>query len=73
MFRRESFMSVSPVPAIAFVAPAAPDHTGMGAIPYDQGVTFRVWTPFADSVSVVGDFNNWTPFATPLARDGKSN
>ena len=66
-------MSVSPVPAIAFVAPAAPDHTGMGAIPYDQGVTFRVWTPFADSVSVVGDFNNWTPFATPLARDGKSN
>src|ERR1700761_7434050 len=74
-------MSAAPVPAaspttvptLSSIAPAAPGHTGMGAIPYDGGVTFRVWTPFADSVSVVGDFNNWTPLATPLARDGDSN
>jgi 1,4-alpha-glucan branching enzyme len=74
-------MSAAPVPVLLSVAPAAPGHTGMGAIPYGQGVgqgvaqgvTFRVWTPFADSVSVVGDFNHWTPFATPLARDGDSD
>jgi hypothetical protein len=33
-------------------APAAPVHTGMGAIPYFEGVTFRVCSMFADSVSV---------------------
>ena len=66
-------MSATKVPAIPSVAQAAPDHTGMGAIPYDQGVTFRVWLLFADSVSVVGEFNKWTPLATPMARDGNSN
>jgi 1,4-alpha-glucan branching enzyme len=45
----------------------------MGAIPYAGGVTFRVWSMFADSVSVVGDFNSWSTAATPLARDGTSN
>jgi 1,4-alpha-glucan branching enzyme len=45
----------------------------MGAIPYDQGVSFRLWSPCADSVSVVGEFNSWTPFVTPMARDGNSN
>jgi 1,4-alpha-glucan branching enzyme len=39
----------------------------MGAIPYSGGVTFRVWSIFADSVSVAGDFNAWTP--TPMAPD----
>jgi 1,4-alpha-glucan branching enzyme len=38
----------------------------MGATPYDSGVTFRVWAPFARQVSVAGDFNNWSPTATPL-------
>ena len=66
-------MSAAPVSAFPSLAPAAPEHTGMGAIPYDGGVTFRVWSLFADSVSVVGDFNNWTPLATPMARDGNSN
>lgn len=56
----------------ASVAPADPAHTGMGAIAYDGGVTFRVWEMFGDSVSVVGDFNGWTPGATPLAQDGSS-
>jgi len=66
-------MGNTAVPALpASVAPADPSHTGMGAIPYDGGVTFRVWQLFGDSVSVVGDFNGWTPGATPLAQDGNS-
>ncbi len=56
-----------------FTAPADSAHTGMGAIPFEGGVTFRVWSKFGDSVSVVGDFNGWTPGATPLARDGGSD
>lgn len=66
-------MTAASVPTVSFVAPASPQHTGMGAIPYPGGVTFRVWSMFADSVSVVGDFNNWSTTATPLARDGTSN
>lgn len=37
----------------------------MGATPYDAGVTFRVWAPFASTVQVQGDFTNWTT-STPL-------
>jgi 1,4-alpha-glucan branching enzyme len=33
----------------------------MGATPYDGGVTFRVWAPFASDVQVQGDFNSWKP------------
>src|SRR6266700_1272237 len=33
----------------------------MGATPYNDGVTFRVWAPFASDVQVQGDFNNWKP------------
>jgi 1,4-alpha-glucan branching enzyme len=33
----------------------------MGAVPYDGGVTFRLWAPFASSVQVQGDFNSWKP------------
>jgi 1,4-alpha-glucan branching enzyme len=35
----------------------------MGAIPYNGGVTFRVWAPFASDVQVQGDFNSWKPGA----------
>ncbi len=32
---------------------------GMGAIPHDEGVAFRVWAPNAQRVSVIGSFNDW--------------
>ncbi|PYU20494.1 MAG: 1,4-alpha-glucan branching protein, partial [Acidobacteria bacterium] len=41
----------------------------MGATPYDGGVTFRVWAPFASDVQVQGDFNNWKP-GTHLYSEG---
>jgi len=44
----------------------ASQRSFMGATPYDTGVTFRVWAPFAAQVSVAGDFNNWSTAATPL-------
>ena len=34
---------------------------GMGATPYGNGVTFRVWAPGVDRVQVAGDFNGWQP------------
>jgi 1,4-alpha-glucan branching enzyme len=39
----------------------------MGAIPYDSGVTFRVWAPFAAAVSVTGDFSS---VPVPLFSEG---
>src|SRR5436190_21858083 len=48
-------------------APAA--RPGMGAIPHETGVAFRVWAPHAQSVSVVGTFNNWDAGKHPLARE----
>jgi len=50
------------------VQPSA--RTGMGANPYDGGVTFRVWAPFADAVCVAGDFNDWSADAQSLASEG---
>ena len=38
----------------------ATPHPGMGAIPHDAGVAFRVWAPHAEAVSVIGTFNDWT-------------
>lgn len=43
---------------------------GMGAIPHEAGVTFRVWAPFATAMAVAGDFNEWSPEADPLASEG---
>lgn len=34
---------------------------GMGAIPHENGVAFRVWAPNAQQVSVIGAFNDWQP------------
>ena len=39
---------------------------GMGATCYPEGVHYRVWAPHADSVSVVGNFNEWKDDANPL-------
>jgi 1,4-alpha-glucan branching enzyme len=44
--------------------------SGMGAIPHDAGVAFRVWAPHADAVSVVGTFNHWDAAAHPLEAEG---
>ena len=40
----------------------------LGAHKSGSCVVFRVWAPFADSVSVVGDFNAWTAGASPMVR-----
>ena len=42
----------------------------MGATPFDTGVTFRVWAPFAESVAVAGSFNAWSATADPLFAEG---
>ena len=42
--------------------------SGMGAVPYDGGATFRVWAPFASKVSVAGTFNAWRRARFLLAR-----
>ena len=43
---------------------------GMGAIPYDGGVTFRVWAPRARAVRVAGEFTMWEAGAVSLDDDG---
>lgn len=43
---------------------------GMGALPHDDGVAFRVWAPHAEAVHVVGSFNDWSAEAAPLAPEG---
>jgi len=42
----------------------------MGATPYDAGVTFRVWAPFAQQIAVAGEFNNWSTNANMLVYEG---
>ncbi len=48
-------------------APAAVG--GMGAIPLGKGVAFRVWAPHAESVAVVGSFNEFDATRDPLAAE----
>lgn len=48
---------------------AVSTHPGMGAVPYQGGVTFRVWAPFASAVSAAGGFNAWDVGAAPLASE----
>ena len=40
----------------------------LGAHSEGGGVTFRVWAPNADFVSVCGDFNGWNPRCNPMRR-----
>jgi 1,4-alpha-glucan branching enzyme len=51
---------------MAKTASLASTRAGMGAIPFDGGVTFRVWAPNARGVSVVGSFNDWDASRHPL-------
>jgi len=46
--------------------PMAETHAGMGALPHEDGVAFRVWAPHAEAVTVVGDFNDWDDDADAL-------
>jgi 1,4-alpha-glucan branching enzyme len=48
----------------------ASTHTGMGAIPYEDGTAFRVWAPNADSVNVAGQFNSWSSTNAQLVNEG---
>jgi len=41
----------------------------MGAISHESGTTFRLWAPHAESVAVVGTFNDWNAAHHPLTRD----
>lgn len=42
---------------------------GMGAIPLEKGVAFRVWAPNAEAVSVAGSFNRFDAAKHPLERE----
>jgi 1,4-alpha-glucan branching enzyme len=37
-----------------------------GAHLNEKGVTFRVWAPYAQGISVVGDFNDWNIQGHPM-------
>jgi len=45
-------------------------HSGMGSIVYDGGAAFRVWAPHAETVGIVGDFNQWTEDSHSLEQEG---
>ncbi|MGA7240349.1 MAG: alpha-amylase family glycosyl hydrolase [Bryobacteraceae bacterium] len=42
----------------------------MGATPFDGGVTFRVWSVFANNIAVAGTFNGWSQTADALFPEG---
>lgn len=42
---------------------------GMGAIIHEEGVFFRVWAPYAKTVSVIGSFNDWSDSNNPLEHE----
>ena len=46
-------------------------HVGMGAMPHEGGVAFRVWAPHADVVFVSGTFNSWSSDANPMNKEGE--
>ncbi len=41
----------------------------MGALPFQDGTTFRVWAPHAEAVFVTGTFDDWARDRHALARD----
>ena len=55
---------------ISSLSQAQSVHSGVGAIPFTNGVAFRVWAPNAASVTVAGDFNGWNNTADPMVSEG---
>jgi 1,4-alpha-glucan branching enzyme len=53
---------------VAAVQPSR--RSGMGAVPYEGGVAFRVWAPHAVHLTVAGTFNDWSTARHPLAPEG---
>ncbi len=47
--------------------------SGMGAIPNQEGTAFRVWAPFASSVSVVINFSSEGTKTIPLTKENNGN
>lgn len=45
-------------------------HKDVGALVRADGVSFRVWAPFADSVAVTGSFNEWNEQPLEKEDDG---
>lgn len=43
---------------------------GMGSIPHEKGVYFRVWAPHAKKVFVTGEFNDWSKNKHPMRHEG---
>ena len=41
----------------------------MGAMPREQGTSFRVWAPHAKTVCVTGSFNDWSKTQNPLTKE----
>ena len=48
-------------------ASAQSARPGLGALPHENGTTFRVWAPHASAVAVGGEFNDW--HVTPMVRE----
>jgi 1,4-alpha-glucan branching enzyme len=48
---------------------SALEVSGMGPIILESGVAFRLWAPNADSVNVIGSFNDWDNDADPMNRE----
>ena len=46
---------------------------GMGSIPFEGGVAFRVWAPNAEAVHIGGDFNDRSETRNPLAAEGNGH
>lgn len=48
---------------------ASSQRWGVGAVPYDGGVTFRTWAPFARAVAVGGTDSGWAEQVHDLAAE----
>ena len=48
---------------------AAKVHGGMGSLPHETGVAFRIWAPHADAVFVSGTFNGWSPDSNSMVKE----